>query len=520
MFELRRDRTGAGPTFGNPALELTRELSWSGAVLLVFTVVIAAGLRLWHLDHQSLWIDELASLITALAPPADIPAQALRNDAFEPPLYFWLLHAVVHFVGSSEWALRLLSAVAGTLTVPLVWLLIREVTQQTAIANTAALLLATNPLHIWYSQEARPYALMVCLGTGALLCLSRALHRDGLGWWIGFAILSAAGTLTHVTGIVYPVVGGLWALYAGGVRARRHLAMAAAGVFALTLPFLVMLTSAVRNAGGTGSAQRPFTGLEVVYSLFTFVAGYSFGPPVREIQDLGWRVAIARHPVQTLVVGAMLLWLTFVVVRARRSRLFEFAALLTVPLSAAAMGSLLSTKAYSVRYVLPSLVGFLALTAVALASLAPRARAFGLAAILGLFLSADIQWWASSSYWKEDSRWAAGCLARQLPAGSTVAVAPPYMRALLEHYTPESADLHFVAVTNLAVMEQSRPDALALSRLYHLPVTRETLVSAFQIRSGGQAQVERLVGYQLYFAPRVTVSAIDSPCRLSDPGPR
>jgi mannosyltransferase len=520
MLALRRDQAGADETFGDPAPKLSRELSWSEAALLVFAVITAAVLRLWHLGHQSLWFDEFASLITALASPADIPAQALRHDAFEPPLYFWLLHAVVHRAGSSEWALRLLSAVAGTLTVPLVWLLIREVTQRTPIATTAALLLATNPLHIWYSQEARPYALMVCLGSGALLCLSRALRRDGLGSWIGFTIFSAAAILTHVTGVVYPVVGGLWALHGGGVRARRHLAMAAAGVFVLTLPFLFMLANAVRYAEGTGSPQRSFTGLEVVYSLFTFVAGYSFGPPVREIQDLGWRAAITRHPAQTLVIGAMLLSLAFLVAHARRFRLFEFAVLLTVPLAAAAVGSLLSTKAYNVRYVLPSLVGFLALTAVALANLAPRARALGLAAVLGLFLWADVQWLVSPSYWKEDSRGAARCLARQLPAGSTVAVAPPYMRGLLEHYAPESADLHFVAVPNLAVMEQSRPDALALTRLYHLPVARENLVRAFHTQSGGQARVGRVVGYQLYFAPLVTIRATDSPCRLSGLVPR
>ena len=48
MFEPGRDRTGAGPTFGNPAPELFRELSWSGALLLIFIVIIAAVLRLWR----------------------------------------------------------------------------------------------------------------------------------------------------------------------------------------------------------------------------------------------------------------------------------------------------------------------------------------------------------------------------------------------------------------------------------------------------------------------------------------
>ena len=72
----------------------------------------------------------------------------------------------------SETSLRLVSAVAGTLTIPVAWLLIRELTRSRAVALLSTALLAVNPLHIWYSQEARAYALLVLtLGTSALLFL-------------------------------------------------------------------------------------------------------------------------------------------------------------------------------------------------------------------------------------------------------------------------------------------------------------------------------------------------------------
>lgn len=502
------------PASDNPVAWAPQGLSSSSVLLPVLAVTIAAILRLWHLGYQSLWVDESASLTTALAPLTQIPAQALRNDAFEPPLYFWLLHGVVKAAGFSEWSLRSLSAIAGILTVPIIWLLVRDLTRVPLIAHTAALLLATNPLHIWYSQEARPYALLVLLGTSALLCVTRALRHEAMVWWLGFSALSALAILTHVTGVVFPVVGGLWALHARGTRVLRQLGLTAAGTFALILPFLIDLATAVRHAGGTGSPQRSLTGLEVPYSLFTFIGGYSFGPPVREIQDLGARAAIANHPIETALVFATLLWLTVQVLRVRLA-IFPLAAVLVVPLAAAVIGSLLTTKAYNVRYVLPGLVGFLGLIAVALGRLDRTAQRLGVAAMLGLFLWADAQWFFSPSYGKEDSRGAARCLVRRLPAGSTVAVAPPYMRYLLEHYTSQAAGLRFVGVVDSGELEHTRPAALAVSRLYHVPGMENELAGAFRRQAGGRSRSLQVVGYRLYLAPVSSSRAGDAACRLS-----
>jgi mannosyltransferase len=493
-----------------------------GPVLLtpILATGIAACLRFWQLGHNSLWVDELASLVTALFPLRQIPGAALHSNAFEPPLYFWLLHGVIQVAGQSEWALRLISALAGTLTVPVVWLLVRDLSRSVPVASTTALLLAANPLHLWYSQEARPYALLICLGSAALLCLTRALEHDNKRWWMGFAVVSALAILTHVAGVVYLLIGGLWALHARGAPVLSRLAGAAAGTLLLTLPFLLTLVSAVRHATGTGAPQRPLTGLESPYTIFTFVAGYSFGPPVREIQDLGWRVALADNWGQTVLVGLLLFWITILVVRARRRGMVELAVLLIVPLAATIAGSLITTKAYNVRYTLPALVGFLGLVAVALDRLPFPARRAGVGVVLLLFGWADIQWFTSSVYWKEDSRAAAGCLTHQLPAGSTVAVAPYYMLPLLMHYAPEAAGLRFVAVADPSAMKESRPNALAITRLYHLPVIEAKLVRAFQAQTGGQIQMERTVGYRLYFASVSSGGVTGAPCRRSNLGSR
>jgi 4-amino-4-deoxy-L-arabinose transferase-like glycosyltransferase len=406
------------------------------------------------------------------------------------------------------------SVVAGILTVPVTWLLVREITGSRRIAGVAALLLATNPLHIWYSQEARPYAIVVWLGSLGLLCLIRAVRGGNNLWWAGFAVLSSLAFLTHVAAVVFPIVGGLWALHTLGRRSFVPLTLSAAGAFALTLPFLLTLLDAVRNARGTGSPPRPLTGLEVPYSVFTFLAGYSFGPPVREIQDLGWRAAVSNHWVQTALIIGVLLWLALLVLRSRRP-ILHLTVLLLVPLAAATAGSLITTKAYNVRYVLPALVGFLGLVAVGLGRLSGPPLALGLGAVLGLFARADVQWFVSPAYWKEDSRAAAACLIRRLPPGSTVAVAPAYMRRLLVHYARDAAGLQFISVADLSSMAARVPDALAVSRSYHLPVTEAELVRAFEAHTDGPIRTEQVVGYRLYFSSPVSGRANRAPCRVS-----
>jgi mannosyltransferase len=485
-------------------------------VALWVAICAGAGLRFAGLGQKSLWIDELASLVTATPHLGEIPAQALRNNAFEPPLYFWLLHLVNGLLGSSEISLRLLSALAGSVTIPIMWALTRELTKNDRIATLTALLLAVNPLHLWYSQEARPYALLLCLGSGALLCLSRALHDDHKGWWAGFVVFSALAMLSHATGVLFPMIGGFWALHSRGLRVVPRLALAAAGTLFLTSPFLVMLVSAVRHATGTGSPPRPLTGLELPYTILTFVGGYSFGPPVREIQDLGWRIAVTNHWLQTGLVALLLLCFIILVARARHSPMFALAILFLVPLAATLVGSLITTKAYNVRYTLPALLGFLALVSEALDRLPALDRRVALCAVAGLFCWADIQWFTSSPYWKEDSRAAAACLTKQLPPGSTVAVSHGYVRSLLQHYTPRAADFRFVVVDPSATPSGSAPRALAIARLDLLPATTEELVRSFRTQVGDPIRIGWSRGYRLYFASDSRLMTLDALCRQSD----
>src|SRR5207253_5308105 len=113
-----------------------------------------------------------------------------------PPLYFVSVWFWAHVFGTSALGLRSLSAVAGTAAVPVAYLAGREMGTK-RIALLAAALVAFNPFLVWYSQEARAYALLATLCACGLLFFLRALQaqeRRALLWW---AVASALALATH-----------------------------------------------------------------------------------------------------------------------------------------------------------------------------------------------------------------------------------------------------------------------------------------------------------------------------------
>jgi 4-amino-4-deoxy-L-arabinose transferase-like glycosyltransferase len=129
--------------------------------------------------------------------------------------------------GSGEFGLRSLTALFGAATVPVGYLLGRQLASRRAGLVLAGLI-AVNPMLIWYSQEARSYALLVFFGALSLFFFVRALERGGgrdLGWW---ALASALALCSHYFAVFAVAIEGLWLLVALRSRWRQLLAPLAA----------------------------------------------------------------------------------------------------------------------------------------------------------------------------------------------------------------------------------------------------------------------------------------------------
>jgi len=170
----------------------------AGRILLL--TLISFALRLACLGRQSLWYDEAFSLAVAHAEPSVFWA-ALLSDGVHPPGYYFLLREGLAFFGASEFALRFLSAVAGTLAVPLMWRLGR------ALGNgrwglAAGLLLALNPFALWYAQEARMYSLLLCLTIAGGYAFWKLITHPTPARWLWLALISALSFAVHYFALV------------------------------------------------------------------------------------------------------------------------------------------------------------------------------------------------------------------------------------------------------------------------------------------------------------------------------
>src|SRR5256714_3005934 len=168
--------------------------------LLVLIVVGAGAIRFVGIGSQSMWYDEVATTRDVAGGIGGLWAR-VRDVESSPPLYFALATLWTRMFGDGDAAIRSLSALAGTATVPIVYLIVRELGQGRGVAQIAALLTAVNPFLVWYSQEARPYALFAFFGAVSLLCLARALHRGSTRDLALFGLAAGATIATHYFGV-------------------------------------------------------------------------------------------------------------------------------------------------------------------------------------------------------------------------------------------------------------------------------------------------------------------------------
>jgi 4-amino-4-deoxy-L-arabinose transferase-like glycosyltransferase len=216
--------------------------------LLLCLVLAAFALRVFGLDRQSLWRDEVDAIYFAvrnLEETLSMFVQAAQNG----PLYFLSLRPWFALMGTWEFVLRFPSAVAGTLSVPLLWqvgrLLLPQPQRTEFVALVAAALLAFNPYQVWYGQEGKMYATITCLMLLSTWFWLRGVapRRGGLGGggvWVGYWLTVTVAMYSHLLMVLVIPLHLVWFLLAwpaSKLRWRGY-AMALAG---LTLPYLPMV---------------------------------------------------------------------------------------------------------------------------------------------------------------------------------------------------------------------------------------------------------------------------------------
>jgi mannosyltransferase len=265
---------------------------------LAALIVLAALLRLGTLGEQSFWYDEAFTPVHVLHTSLGATLRSVVHSENTPPLWYVLAWADARVLGDGALALRLPSALAGILTVPVVWAIGSELAGRRA-AVIAAAIVAVNPLFVWYSQEARAYGLFVLLAALAMLCFVRALNEPTRGRVAAFALSGALALLSHYFAVFLLVPMALWLLRE---KATRRAALPAVGAIALVGLALLPLISA-QGGHGTQWIGRWALSSRLQAIPQYFLTGYSGGPLGHGVELL-----VALPLLVGVVVGAWRLW--------------------------------------------------------------------------------------------------------------------------------------------------------------------------------------------------------------------
>ena len=198
---------------------------------------LALLLRLYHIETQSLWLDEGSTWqFTRMG------WGTLLADLFSPtaayPLYHLLLKLWVALFGDSELALRLPSALAGAAAAAVTYaagvelfgdrksgrageresgrLVVHKVLLFSSSpplplpALIAGLLVACAPFAIWYGQEAKAYSLLLLCAALLSWGLLRALRLGTARAWLLLGAIGLASLFVHRLAVLVVIAAG-WA---------------------------------------------------------------------------------------------------------------------------------------------------------------------------------------------------------------------------------------------------------------------------------------------------------------------
>ena len=256
--------------------------------------------------------DEGASWAAASAPTAaEVIARQPALNPGELPVHDLLLHAWIALFGSSLAAIRALSAAFGVASILLVYLVVCELLEESAltrddiklVAGLSALLFAVNLVTIKYSHEARMYPLMLAAILAQVAMLLRALRVGGLANYAAVVLLTALAIASNFAALLIPATEGLWLLNviarAGwrpdNAKARRAwviaIALAAAGLILVPRLFSSLHAASAGSLGG----WRKLPAWYEPFALFNKATG-SFAFPILAALAIwavirGWRSA-------------------------------------------------------------------------------------------------------------------------------------------------------------------------------------------------------------------------------------
>jgi 4-amino-4-deoxy-L-arabinose transferase-like glycosyltransferase len=378
--------------------------------LLISILLVGAFLRFHNLGAKSLWLDEAYTWDMVIGHDWRGIWGAMLFWSNVSPLPYVLLKLGLPLFGISEFGLRLLSAFAGWLAIPVTYRLGRALFSMQA-GWLAAAIMALSPFAVWYSQEARAYGLYLFLSALVLWTFVRAERGRG---WLAYIVACALGYLTHYVVAVYAYAQAAYCLTQLRRRPRLFRRWMLAQAVAIVPVGLWVLAFLLQRRGVAGMSWIPgVTLLTPLQTLWNYFSGDGDHFTWSAIAGLALIIGLIVWAIRSKPAAApLLLWW------------------LVAPLALTWLFSLRKAS-YVDRYFEPGLLAAALLVAGGLAALPRWGRAVATAGMLAGLLWGSARLYTDPLFAKEDWRTAAQVIDVR---GWPVAVADPETPLALTPY--------------------------------------------------------------------------------------
>ena len=367
---------------------------------LAAVVAVGAFLRFDALHEPSYWLDEILY-------------EQLTHTAAGQAWWQWIAgshaeHGGLYFATQLFMPGRVAAALFGVATLGMLWLIATRIDRRSAIAG--AVLLAVSPLHVYYSREARSYALLMLLTAALILVLLRGRSL------LAYCLVLVA--MLYTAALAAPVVIAAGLVAAGCALLTKERWYWRAAIASAVTVALFRFVYTARPYEGQGWPAFPPIDIELFDALLRTFTVSATG------ERIGLRVAVTM--LLLAIAGAV------TVVRRDRRAALVLIGMTLLPMLGALASLWLFDHFFAARYLTPALVGFILLAAAGLAAIVRyEAAAVLVAAIIGW------QTWPTlrnEPFQKLDWRQVAQTIWQHSQPGDVVIAAEPWSEVSLRYY--------------------------------------------------------------------------------------
>lgn len=295
-----------------------RVSNFKSYLIVGLTLVIGIFLRFFLLQDKSLWLDEGASLYysdgTSLQAIISTIVTTDTGDRFQP-FYYLVLHFWRQIFGSSEFAVRSLSALLGIGTIVVLCITAWQLYGRKQ-ALWLTLFLSFSSYGVYYSQQTRAYTLLLFLASLQLYFLSQILPQENVR---GRAIAQLLFCITTAIGLFCSIFIGIYTLslciahLLVSKNIKRWLqwwlpvaiACVPAAIFYLASPVATDPT----KVHVTPSKQSVIQNIAFVF--YGLLVGETYGPPIEQMRG-GDRLQLVFNYLPVLLIFFLVAGIIFV----------------------------------------------------------------------------------------------------------------------------------------------------------------------------------------------------------------